>query len=760
MMSGWRLATTFVVVCALLCCAAGAAFALPAGRAYELVSPTFKDGFGVLHIEAVASDGESMAFYSPGAFAGAPAGLTPGTFIDYLARRGASGWSTVPLMPPASLLANWERVDLSPSLDTMLAIGEPGLDSQNPQPVVDLFLHPTDLPDSLSEIMSGWEPIGELKPAQQPAAEANAQERGANPDFCNLVLSGHPALLAEAEVVPPNPNERYEYDRGCDGEPTALTLLGLNDEGKPIDLECDVDLGVENYALNGENTFNAVSVSGNEVFFTDCAGSTTAPHQLFVRLGGARTVEVSKPFVSPETCTKIPCEGAAQRASAEFVGASEDGSRVFFTAPLANGQPELVAGDADASNNLYMATIGCRQGRGECSAAEREVTGLTEVSHDQGGGAADVQGVLRVAPDGQRAYFVAGGDLLGHAQQQALEGEGRPVPQVGADNLYVYDGTTTPGTIGFVGGLCSGKETSGGAADIHCPSAGSDAPLWSTDGSESQTAGPKGGFLVFATYAQLSGDDTNAALDVYRYDAATGALERVSTGENGYQANGNHGLLGATILTGNHGAAGAEGAVRTQYEMNSRSISEDGSRIVFVSAEPLSPLASNGLVNAYEWHENPGGEGGSVALVDSGSGEEAVDDVVISPTGLSVFFDTVEGLVPQDTDGAPDVYDARLEQPVEAFPQAVAEPKPCEGDACQGPLTNPAPLLVPGSVAQAPRQNLASPAKPKPKSKCKRGYKRDKRGSCVKVKTKVKKASKATAAHGSGRTPKSIGGKL
>ena len=95
-----------------------------------------------------------------------------------------------------------------------------------------------------------------------------------------------------------------------------------------------------------------------------------------------------------------------------------------------------------------------------------------------------------------------------------------------------------------------------------------------------------------------------------------------------------------------------------QYEMNNRAISEDGSRIVFTSAEPLSPDATNGSVNAYEWHAGPGG-GGSVSLVSTGSDPQGVEDVVISPDGSSVFFITAQGLVPQDTDGAPDVYDAR-----------------------------------------------------------------------------------------------------
>lgn len=75
---------------------------------------------------------------------------------------------------------------------------------------------------------------------------------------------------------------------------------------------------------------------------------------------------------------------------------------------------------------------------------------------------------MRVAPDGSRVYFVARGDLLAVAQQQQLEREGRPVPRVGADNLYVYDSTTE--TNNFVAELCSGPEASGLVDDPRCPS--------------------------------------------------------------------------------------------------------------------------------------------------------------------------------------------------------------------------------------------------------------------------------------------------
>jgi hypothetical protein len=82
---------------------------------------------------------------------------------------------------------------------------------------------------------------------------------------------------------------------------------------------------------------------------------------------------------------------------------------------------------------------------------------------------------------------------------------------------------------------------------------------------------------------------------------------------------------------------------------------------------------------------------------------------------------TTEGLTPQDVDGLPDVYDARLNG---GFPPVPAAREPCEGDACQGPLTNPAALLIPGSVSQAPGGNFAAAGKaavsPKSKRKSKR----------------------------------------
>jgi hypothetical protein len=749
--------TLAAAVCVAL--APGVALALPEGRVYELVSPPYKGGYGVKTIEAVAPDGESVAFFTDGVFDHGPNGPE---HLDYVAQRTAAGWSTTPTMTPAGVLASVTQRDVSSTLASTLALGLPGANVEaagQDGSEEEFQVHDIGFPDT----NEAWA-LGGMVLQYPNDRPISLSYQGASSDLCHLFFylsdtkSAQETLLAEGAAADGNSGtteQLYEVDRGCEGEPPALRLVGVGNHDGPhgepalLDRGCEAQMGTYEVGLSAvRSLFDAVAAGGGEVSFTEfCKGVVGAGEpqgQLFVRLAGARTLEVSKPLA--EACAEVPCAGAGGRAASLFVGASRDGSRVFFTAPLLAGQPPLVAGDPDSSRNLYMASIGCPQGEAQCEVADRKVTSLAEVSHDASA-AAEVQGVVRIAPDGSRVYFVARGVLSG------ANAEGRS-PVQGADNLYVYenDERWPSGRVAFIAELCSGGELSGVAPDASCPNtARSDRDLWASGASEAQTAGEGGRFLVFVTFAQLAPGDTDDAGDVYRYDAETEALERVSIGERGADANGNcdeqagEDRCNARIRP----STATDIRVSDQYEMSSRAVSEDGSRIVFTSAEPLSEDATNGLANAYEWHEEPGG-GGSVSLVSSGSASEPVGDVVISQSGGDVFFITSQGLVPQDTDGVADVYDARLEQE-SGFPAAPGEIEECSGDGCQGPLTNPAPLLVPGSVVQAPGGNLppVSPAAPTPKraKRAKRGCAKGsslRRGVCV-------KRSKAKAG---ARTPK------
>jgi hypothetical protein len=726
------LAVLVVLVAGVLGCVASSALALSSERHYEMVSPVFKNGFGVEDIEAVAPNGESVAFFSPGVFAGAPLGFTQ--FDDemaYVARRGGSGWSTFSLLPPANLTSaiygNGTGDDVSSTLESTFVLGQLGPNNENAAQLgaqAELLFHATGVPDTAAS----WEVGGPIleEPQKHSFAAHGPLYRGGSADLCHLVIGpGSDAERVEPLLPVPvgaSSLRLYEVARGCGGEPVSLRFVGLNNAGGLVSPGCQEVLGLDTTsagtgAIGGfrvQNGFNAVSMGGREVFFTanvnDCS-EKPARFQLFVRLNGERTVEVSQPLTS--ACVEVPCGSdavAGARASAEFAGASRDGSRVFF---MTNAS--LVEGDRDEGNDLYLASIGCPSGKGEaCAPGETQSTGVTslvQVSHDpHAGESGDVLGVVRVAPDGSRVYFLARGALVEGINAQGL------APVRGADNLYVYDSTT--GKVAFIADLCSGPVTSGTVEDIHCPAdltdgkepaendAKNDADLWAENAGEpqAQTGGRGGEFLVFSSYGQLVTGDTDNARDVYRYDAETGVLDRVSIGEDGYNANGNcNDGEGETTCDADIVRSVLGGSVQDEYDMSNRAVSEDGSRIVFETAAPLSSQATNGLSDLYEWYEAPGASEGRVSLVSGGSATRPVELAVIDPSGDNIFFVTAQGLVAQDTDGAPDVYDARTGA---GFPLVPAAAEECSADACQGPLTNPAPLLVPGSVSQTPGENL------------------------------------------------------
>lgn len=739
---------------------ASPALALPEGRVLEMVSPPFKGGQEAIP-QVAAPDGESVVFTSLGLFAGAPWNNKGSSM--YVARRSAAGWSTAPAQPPPPF---GTVVDFSADLRYAVATGFPeGYSSArfgSHEAEGGWLLHQLDTPDTAA----AWPLAGGMvfKEVDESVANASFQEMGlfaASDDLCHLVLKINNFLVPPEAANAPD-QQLYDFVRGCGGEGPGLSVvtvrneLGPNGEPAVISTHCSAEVGLGNvYADSGQvSHFHAISADGRTIFFTTNVESGSkphclsvygggGPHQLLVRLGAARTVEVSRPLSAPCGENEVPCKGAEKRPSAYFTGASEDGSHVYFTtvAPLATT-------DTDAQNDLYMATLGCPSGEAGCTTAERSVTSLVQVSH--GLEPAEVQGVVRVAQDGSRVYFVAHGVLTAGAN---AEGQ---APVKGADNMYVYDRTS--GATAFIADLCSGPSQSGAADDARCPanldtSRNDNGVFMEAPGSSFTHAQSTsdGRFLVFASFGQLTRDDTDTARDAYRYDAVTGTLERVSVGEGGADANGNDNAFNVTLTGGGLGDTGAPLRSYAQHELNSREMSEDGSRIIFESGGPLSPLATGGNY-LYEWHKEPADTRGKVSFIakvgaDTG-GFESHGWAVITPSGRDVFFQTSVGLVPQDTEGEPDIYDARLGG---GFPEPPATRRECSGDSCQGSLSAPQPLLIPGSVSQAPGENLAPsiapPAKAPPPGtrKCPRGTRRL-HGRCTKVKRKGRTA-------GSGKHP-------
>lgn len=758
----WRtrrlLFTIALSVLAAILFAPASALALSEGRVYEMVSPVYKGGYGAA-FTAAAPNSESVLFNSLGAFAGIP---FPEAGSAYVAHREAGkGWVTIPAQPP---FKENEIGEFSSTLEYAFDILHIGENEDEP------IWHRLATPDTPED----WEVFGGgaviFKPLEEvPAAYKTvyASPQAASNDLCHVVVLG-------AFLLPESPYRGktegaysiYDVSRGCRGEGAGLRLVGvrnsLGPHGEPAEFrpgdECAVELGFSSGAggpFGPEQTglFNPVSGDGSEIFFTaNVEGFPCKDRQVFVRLGGSRTVEVSRP-VEPslayggcgeggsagEVPGEVPCPGAVSRAPAFFKGASEDGSRVFFTSGAT-----LVPGDTDNSNKLFLARIGCPVSESGCEPAQRRVIGLVDASQSRlAGEDAEVQGVVSMGAQAGYVYFVAHGVLTSTANGEGV------VAVKGADNLYVYSSET--GSVAFIGDLCSGPRVSGTSETLRCPSSlgkgSNDQGLWaeergSNTAEEAQSTGD-GRFLVFSSFAKLivhgTQGDADSARDVYRYDAQTGVIDRVSLGENGHDTNGNNNGFDATIPKVGINPGGKADNVVDQQELSLRAVSEDGSRIVFSSSEPLSVDAINGQGNVYIWHKEPGWGEGRVSIVSSGS--SFTDDVfpVISLDGMDVFFGTSVGLVPVDTEHDLDVYDARVGG---GFPLVAAEREPCSSDACQGALTNPVPLLVPGSVSQASGQNYLQPASKRTVKKAKRKVKSRKRA-------KARKAGRAW--EGSGR---------
>jgi hypothetical protein len=233
---------------------------------------------------------------------------------------------------------------------------------------------------------------------------------------------------------------------------------------------------------------------------------------------------------------------------------------------------------------------------------------------------------------------------------------------------------------------------------------------------------------------------------VYRYEVPTNTLACVScappgvtpaySGETSYGEATGRGNAEMSPLRANEGELqGIAGVV------DERGMSSDADRIFFDTPTPLVPQAANaGTNDVYEW------ENGVVYLISGGKSPEKSYFLDNSENGNDVFFATSEGLVPGDTDGAYDVYDARIPHAGDNPPPAAV---PCEGSVCQGPPSVPSPLAAPASATFSglgnipPGPGVTPAAKPKatPKvTKCEKGLGK-KKSKCIR-KPKAKKPAK------------------
>ncbi len=148
-----------------------------------------------------------------------------------------------------------------------------------------------------------------------------------------------------------------------------------------------------------------------------------------------------------------------------------------------------------------------------------------------------------------------------------------------------------------------------------------------------------GAKVFFVTEEQLAAGDSDDTVDVYERDLVAGTTALVSAG----------------------GSPCPPGCGNGEFPATLRGIAADGSRAFFATFEQLVNADTDTAIDIYE-RELPAGP---TTLVSQGSafcapgcGNSSAPSVFAdaSADGATVFFETNEGLVPADTDGANDVY--------------------------------------------------------------------------------------------------------
>jgi hypothetical protein len=629
------------------------------GRRWEMVSPPEKnnsvitgiDGMptGTFGLPEAAADGDSFVYASNGAFAGSASAPLA---AQYLAERGASGWSTTSFTPKV----------ISDSYG-LVGVGGP------------YRAFSADLSRGL--LLNGNSgPVDNLPLANGAPEEYQnyylQEELGRNPGGEDFL----PVLLTEEAELSKTPPSRFKLElegatpdlRHIVFASEAVLTPGASDEGNRNLYEWSAEEGLKlvsitPYAVLGENHngetagLHPISDNGSVVFFTDGA-------DLYARVNGA----------SP--AIQVDSDGGPESGEGLFQTASSDGLRVFFDDHL------RLTSDSTANTGMDLPDLY------EYDLTSGQLTDLT-VEDPLG---ANVKGVLGASEDGSYVYFAAEGALTADAVRRCC-------------NLYVWHRGPSGDTTKLIGSLSPNDESK---AIERRPEDIGMADDWAPEISERTSRVTADGLnVVFMSEENLTGyDNRNPTTgqreeEVYDYDAAgTGVLHCVSCDPGGAPPTGPSEIAAGTAYM----------ASRAIYQSRVLSDEEGHARVFFESGNALVPQDTNGQRNVYEWEEDGRGScrsvGGCVSLISSGTSGSASSFLDASESGRDVFFLTESELVPQDTDQLLDVYDAREGG---GFTGPPASPPACEEEACAAPASQ-APAL--GAPLSASYVGLANPTPP------------------------------------------------
>jgi NHL repeat-containing protein len=708
---------------------------LPDCRAYEMVSPIEKNGGDILngpdnvadpggYVQAAPS-GDRLAYTATAVFDDQPNSFR---YNEYLAERGAGGWSNQGVHPPVtggatdSVLLGLHRdfMAFTPDLCSTWFIDyqTPPITPDSQPGFRNLYRRDNCAPGAGAyEAMIPFPPgLPEGTKSENYVDQSSVQ--GISEDGRHAVFTARAALTANA----PAGSALQVYDR-IGGQNHLVSIL-------PRGVGSDAENGI---GSSGPifNLQHAVSEDGSLIYWT--ASLASGRGRLYVRRNASET---QSPLENGGAVGTGNIELNANVLNLNTVaGTFEVGQRI-----AGDGIPWGTTITAKSGNELTLSANATKSALGvslesfsECTEANKactlqvnagtsaffqaaavdgskalyiengELLEFDLVKAEEGIGprliANEVSGIVGTSDDLARIYFVSRSSLTGAAQ------DGKP-------NLYLED----HGALVFIGLLVEG--------DVVQSNSGVAYNLSGIPYQRGARTSPDGSEIVFESRASLTGYDNldaeegKDAVEVFRYEVGD-SLICVSCNPSGAQP-----LASAMPIPFAHPWAATETTsvlaaawIPTwEHPLNpSHLLSGDGNRLFFNANDALLPRDVNGAQDVYEWEAAGTGtckttspayfsqNGGCLFLISSGESSYESEFWEASPDGEDVFFTTLSSLLPQDP-GSIDLYDARVGG---GFP-AAEKKVPCEGEACQSPMPPPpfnAPSSStfegPGNVAQA-----------------------------------------------------------
>ncbi len=616
---------------------------LPDQRAWELVTPPDKGGAPVEALTReggwilASEDGHALTYLVNGALGGEAQGDRSPEVQQVLATRATTGWNSRDIVTPSAKALGVtlgqapEYQFFTPDLSSALV--EPA--GQKPEPPLAPGVNQATM--YLRDDTTGtYLPlVTEANTAPGTKFGGEIHFLNATPDLSHVVLSSRVALLGAGSAP-----GLYEWASG------RLQLVSVLPDGRPA--KGLVGLGYSNTEAN------AISSDGSRVVWTVVPQESEAKlGHLYLRdsaLGQTVQLDAAQGVFEPKGT-----------GTARFQSASSDGSRVFFT-DKQRLTPDSTSEPLTGQEDLYECQV--------VEAASKLACDLKDLTVDPNEGEhANVQGsLLATSEDGTSVYLVAQGVLA-----QNTNGNNETAVD-GKDNLYELHYDDAQWSTIFIATL-----------------SGSDSPEWGANKTANTAyltarASPNGRYLAFMSAAPITGYDNvdispaaKGARDeeVYLYDSATASLRCVSCDPRGAQPNGvldtveSGEGLGLVVdrreIWVGHWLAGdvpgwtAQSLTSALYQ--SRYLNDEG-RLYFNSPDDLVSAASNGKDDVYEYEPSGVGgcqsaSGGCISLLSGGSSDRESAFLEATPDGSNVFFITEARLLPQDTDTAFDIYDAR-----------------------------------------------------------------------------------------------------